>query len=636
MPENGSGRSSRLILPVTAMLAVALTACSGSGESAGADLRAHFTAAASEFHVPENVLLAVSYNMTNWQFNGSAPNAMGGYGPMGLLGGGPAGDTADKSGKSRPAEEVEANSQLALAARALGVPTESVRTDSAQNVRAAAALLASDAKDASGKLPGTTGEWAASLAKYSGSPSAAGGQAFAEDVLGTLHKGATARASDGETLTVPADPTVPVRAHTAGTFRAASPTAQAPDCPSTLDCRFVPAAYDWSSADHSDPNNYGNYDPADRPADGDDIRYIIIHDTESSYDAAIGAFQSAAHQAASHYVIRSSDGQVTQMVPNGDVGWDVANWTMNQHSISIEHEGYATQGANWYTSAQYRSSAALVRYLAAKYHVPIDRQHIIAHEDVAGELTAKQAGQHWDPGPYWDWQTYMKLLGAPIAPTGSPASGIVTISPDFAGNQPPVTSCQADGSCAPLPAQGANFVYLRTAPNENASLITDRLVYPDRSAGSTDASEWTDKAVAGHQYAVAGHDGDWTAIWYGGQKAWFFNPGGRNAVPADGRLARPRAGAVALYGRAFPDMSAYPSNITVDPAWAPTPLDTWSFPAGQSYVVVGRFQASNYYARFDPVNVPGNHTLVSGKTEYLLLDYNHRYVWVKADDVSVN
>jgi len=641
MPNRGPGGMLRASLPAVAIVAMTLTACSSTATPSNptpSGVKAEFTAAAKESGVPENVLLAVSYNMTNWQFTGSTANEMGGYGPMGLL----AGTRSDDSGRQggvTAASVVDTTSQLAVAAKAAGVSIDATRTDPAQNIRAAAALLAKDAKtNDHGTEPSAVSGWYTALATYSQSPSVAGGDAFAADVFGTLRKGVTARASDGETLTLPADPSLPQHAHTAAAYKSENGgTAQTPDCPSELDCRFVPAAYDWSSPDHSDPNNYGNYDPANRPADGNAIQYIIVHDTESSYDSAISAFQDPAHEASANYVIRSSDGQVTQMVPNGDISWDVANWTMNQHSVSIEHEGYAIQGATWYTSALYHSSATLVRYLAAKYHIPLDRQHIIAHEDVPAGLTATQAVQHWDPGTFWNWKQYMELVGAPIRPTGSPSSQMITINPDFATNQPPVTSCDSSG-CTTLPAQGTNFVYLRTKPNADAPLINDPLIHPDGSAGTTQAGDWSDKAVSGHQYVMAGRQGDWTAIWYDGQKAWFYNPHGADAVSASGLLASVPAGAtgVALYGRAFPALSAYPAAIPPESSWAPTSLTTWTFPAGQSYVVIGEVQSSNYFARLDPANVAGNHTLISDPTKYLLIDYNHRYLFVKSTDVTLS
>ncbi|MEJ7690927.1 MAG: hypothetical protein WKF76_11120 [Nocardioidaceae bacterium] len=31
-----------------------------------------------------------------------------------------------------------------------------------------------------------------------------------------------------------------------------------------------------------------------------------------------------------------------------------------------------------------------------------------------GILPANVRGMHWDPGPYWNWEHYMRLMGAPI------------------------------------------------------------------------------------------------------------------------------------------------------------------------------------------------------------------------------
>ncbi|OXM70266.1 hypothetical protein CF165_04010 [Amycolatopsis vastitatis] len=444
----------------------------------------------------------------------------------------------------------------------------------------------------------------------------------------------TVRTLTAAVFALVASAALPVTAH--------AQDAPAPECPANLDCQFVPAGYDWSTADHSDPNNYGNYDPANRPVDGQKIQYIVIHDTESvpsstasPYDQAIASFKNPASGASSHYVIRSSDGQVTQMVPTKDVAWHAGNWTMNEHSIGIEHEGIAAQGGTWYTEQMYRSSAALVKYLAAKYHIPLDRQHILGHEDISRERTKNFVAAHWDPGPYWDWAHYMDLLGAPIRPTGSPDSQVVTINPRYATNQPPMTTCDAAGTCTPLPAHGANFVYLRTAPDETAPLITDPVNHPDGSPGTTAIDDWSDKAVTGRSYALAGQQGDWTAIWYGGQKAWFHNPGHCSTVPGRGLLLTAPDGvsSVPLYGRAYPEQSEYPAAIPFDPIWTVAPVP-WTLPAGQTYVATGSFKAENYYARFDPAGVPANHTLVVGGETYFQISYNHRVVYVKASDVK--
>ena len=95
------------------------------------------------------------------------------------------------------------------------------------------------------------------------------------------------------------------------------------ECPSGLHCNFVPAAYQQNSAD---PGDYGNYDLANRPADGLSFRFLVVHDTEVDYDGTLATFENSHNYVSAHYVTRSSDGLVTQMVPTHDVAWQAGNW----------------------------------------------------------------------------------------------------------------------------------------------------------------------------------------------------------------------------------------------------------------------------------------------------------------------
>ena len=91
--------------------------------------------------------------------------------------------------------------------------------------------------------------------------------------------------------------------------------------------------------------------------------------------------------------MRSSDGHVAQHVNPKNVGFHAGNWYVNMHSVGIEHEGFAATGATWYTESMYRSSAALVKHLATKYGIPLDRAHIIGHDQVPG-ITHRQHPRH--------------------------------------------------------------------------------------------------------------------------------------------------------------------------------------------------------------------------------------------------
>src|SRR4051812_29208359 len=55
-----------------------------AAQSAGQDRANDFSAAAKEFNVPEQVLLAVSYNESRWMPHGTTPSSDNGYGLMDL------------------------------------------------------------------------------------------------------------------------------------------------------------------------------------------------------------------------------------------------------------------------------------------------------------------------------------------------------------------------------------------------------------------------------------------------------------------------------------------------------------------------------------------------------------------------
>jgi N-acetylmuramoyl-L-alanine amidase len=397
------------------------------------------------------------------------------------------------------------------------------------------------------------------------------------------------------------------------------------ECPQVLDCQFLPAAYAQNSAD---PTDYGNYDLADRPADGLAIRYVVVHDTEENYDPTLAEFQDSHAYVSAHYVIRSSDGLVTQMVPTKDVAWHAGNWYVNTHSVGIENEGFAMDGAQWFTPQLYQSLARLTRYQARRFGFPLDRAHVIGHDQVPGPSSAYQAGMHWDPGPFFDWSRLMRLAGAPIRPHGGAGTDpIVTIDPRWRTNEPTVTGC-GDGT-ATCPKQPASFVYLYTAPSTSSPLVSDPYltaagVEPD-GAGTTLGWDWGDKASTGEQYAVAGRRGSWLAIWFGGQKAWLRDPRGEHAatIPGRGTLITPKPGlgSIPVYGAAYP--SSY-STAT---------LDEYSIPSGQTYVAQDLVTADHYAATtFDD---PSSYVVQTSPEQFYEIFFNHRISYVRADDVDV-
>lgn len=397
------------------------------------------------------------------------------------------------------------------------------------------------------------------------------------------------------------------------------------ECPPGLGCQFLPAAYAQNSAD---PGDYGNYDLADRPANGLAIRYVVVHDTEEDYAPTLAEFQDSHAYVSAHYVIRSSDGLVTQMVPTKDVAWHAGNWYVNTHSVGIESEGFALAGAQWFTPKLYHSLARLTRYQAKRFGFPLNRAHVIGHDQVPGPSSPYQAGMHWDPGPYFNWAHFMALTGAPIVPRGTAGvDPIVTIDPRWRNNTPTVTGCGA--GTATCPKQSASFVYLHTAPSGTSPLVADPYLaaagVEPSGVGTTLAWDWGDKASVGEQYAVAGRSGSWLAIWFGGQKAWLHDPRGTHhaTIPGSGTLITPKAGLVSIpvYGAAYP--SSY-STAT---------LDKYSIPAGQTYVAKDLVTADHYSATtFDD---PSSYEVQSSPEQFYEIFFNHRIAYVRADDVDV-
>ncbi|WP_205513631.1 N-acetylmuramoyl-L-alanine amidase [Longitalea arenae] len=151
---------------------------------------------------------------------------------------------------------------------------------------------------------------------------------------------------------------------------------------------------------------------------------ITIHTTQGNYAGTISWFNNPSAKVSAHYVIRSSDGQITQMVLEKDRAWHVYN--NNSYTFGIEHEGFVDQGNTWYTNAMYNSSAALVRDICADWNIdrskcyrgPASATVVVLPREV--RIKGHQHypdNDHTDPGRYWNWVKYADLINPPTAVT---------------------------------------------------------------------------------------------------------------------------------------------------------------------------------------------------------------------------
>ena len=177
-----------------------------------------------------------------------------------------------------------------------------------------------------------------------------------------------------------------------------------------------------------DPAPECNWEPRTK-----EVSAVVIHYTEGSYAGCISWFKNCDAEVSAHYVIRSSDGQITQMVLEKDKAWHARS--ANGYTIGIEHEAY---GNIWsfFTDEMYQSSADLIRSICSRYesingHRTFYRDTLdngvclnYGVHDLGGETacTKIRGHQHYpdqthtDPGPYWDWNYYYKLIneGTPV------------------------------------------------------------------------------------------------------------------------------------------------------------------------------------------------------------------------------
>ena len=159
---------------------------------------------------------------------------------------------------------------------------------------------------------------------------------------------------------------------------------------------------------------------------GNGHHFCVIHDMEGYYASTISYLNSCNNTVSIHYMVNglkdaTSDypaGEITQSVREAYYAWHVGCW--NTWMWGTEHEGFASNPA-WYTTAMYNSSSALQKHLALQTGHPIDRNHIIGHNEHNNAnwrswMSANYpsintlCNSHTDPGPYWDWSTFMGLI----------------------------------------------------------------------------------------------------------------------------------------------------------------------------------------------------------------------------------
>ncbi len=348
-------------------------------------------AAAAEFGVPAPILLALGWEASHW--NADVETRWGGYGLFDL-------------------REGDQDPSLEHAGALLEVDPNRIITDWRLQVRGAAAILADQARLSNGGVLPPAGDllaWWDAVRAFSGREEPVLQDQYARYIFETLNEGATRDTVWGP-ITIQ-----PEILDLTGLVADPPPT----PCDSSLAYQYYAACAD----------NYSDYSRT-----AADIDMVVIHLAEGSYSGTYAWFANCSAEASSQYVVRSSDGQITQMVKEEDVAWHAGNWDYNLRSIGIEHEGYVSD-CSYFTDAMYAGSAALVVDIANRQGVPLDRSHIIGHDEVPDPDGSGYggSGHHTDPGSCWDWDYYMSLLDGSTSTSGGEIIGAVRDSDIYNG-----------------------------------------------------------------------------------------------------------------------------------------------------------------------------------------------------------
>jgi uncharacterized protein (TIGR03382 family) len=346
-----------------------------------------FDRASAESLTPTALLIAMSYEDTRFAAPPTTPSHDGAslrYGVMALTDGGVR--------------------DIARASTLAGASIDQVKTDDATNIRAAALLLSELATKQLGGLPRDIEGWRPIYKMWSGADDADVQTNYADRLEQLMVDGVSASDAAGRKLILHPVTEEAFQGVTHGPINGVGTHVEGVDYNGAL----------WVAA------NSANY-----TSGGEDTRFVVIHDMEGSYSGSISWFQNSAAQASAHYMVRSSDGQITQMVREADIAWHAGNWYYNQHAIGIEHEGYLSDPGRWYTEAMYSSSARLTAHLVSRYSIPVNNAHIFGHYQVPASGSGAPcsgtwaqcdtsawggANNHRDPGAGWNWSHYFDLV----------------------------------------------------------------------------------------------------------------------------------------------------------------------------------------------------------------------------------
>ncbi|MHB1688663.1 MAG: N-acetylmuramoyl-L-alanine amidase [Ignavibacteriaceae bacterium] len=365
-----------------------------------------FDKASVTYNVPVDLLKAISYTETRFSNIIEPANSNQSriypvtYGIMGLR------------------NDARIGHSLLDGATLINQPPEIVAVNPVLNIEAAAALLNSIA-DSLKIDRSNLNNWRPVIEEYSGIPQKDIQPFFSFDVFKVLSDGTNLKE-----ITISRKPQIDMNQFSKEVNpKSKNKNIESIQTPHSID---YPPAY-WIPSPNFTPN-------AITPL------FLVVHDTECNFAVALSILtdpNNNGNPVSSHYLIRSSDGYIVQLVREHDRAWHVGCW--NPYMIGVEHEGYVSDSLS-FTDTMYKASADLYRHLIETWGVSLDSNHVIGHDEHLYSWWRNYiyknypyidptCNTHTDPGQYWKWNYFFSLIRSD-ATTPSFSSYSPTISAD--------------------------------------------------------------------------------------------------------------------------------------------------------------------------------------------------------------
>ena len=260
------------------------------------------------------------------------------------------------------------------------------------------------------------------------------------------------------------------------------------------------------------------------------ICFIGIHTMEAPEGPQtaenVGAYLCRpAVQASAHWCVDNNSR--VRLVYDGDEAWTMP--PVNAQSLNIEMAGYAGQGtAGWndtYSVSLLDNAAVCAAEWCRKYAIPVrrltDAQIRAYAKGFAGHVDVNRvfrASDHWDPGPTFPWDSFLKMVArhiggqAPPPPSGGKPNctalqrAIHTTADNQWGME---TDRSGEALRAATPYGGRKYPYGVAYAQKVVGTTQDGIWGPLSNKALTNTVVAVQKALLGMHFDPKGADGVW-------------------------------------------------------------------------------------------------------------------------------